>query len=120
MSTPWETDTDKVRLRIGKCRVCRHTYFPPQAYGCERCGATGSDLTTVTVPATGVITASVDVHTHPVYPTPFTIGEIALDHEPVVVQALLGSPQRVGDRVVGAAAESGSGVLFTPEEVSVR
>jgi len=108
----WDNSSGTVRLRVGRCRDCGYVFFPAQDHGCESCGAPPSSLRAMSTPAAGVVTASVIVHTHPVYPTPFVVGDIALDGEPVVVQAILRDPRRVGDRVAGTIDKTGQTLVF--------
>ncbi len=76
-------------LRGGRC-ACGYTYFPMQAYGCEKCGATESSLTEKRLSGRGTLVASADVHLHfgggP--KAPFVVGTIELDDGPTV-RALL-------------------------------
>src|SRR5690554_2627965 len=64
-----------------KC-TCGHVAFPPQQYGCERCGRHGSDLQAVRLNGQGRLLASSTVHMHAAaYPVaPFTVVEVELEH----------------------------------------
>ena len=117
---PWVTGSGVLRLVLGRCIVCQHTFFPPQLYGCESCGSGAESLTTLTVPAAGTLTAAVTVGAHPVLATPFTVGDIVLDQQSVVVQALLATSLSAGDRVVGQLEtdQSGELVVFAAERES--
>lgn len=77
-------------LRAVRCAACGTLAFPPQHYGCERCGA--SDLEDVALAPLGTVIASSVVHIHaqPVPATPFAMAEVKLDGGPVV-RARLGN-----------------------------
>ncbi|GAA5232528.1 hypothetical protein FOZ76_00570 [Verticiella sediminum] len=72
--------------------TCGHVAFPPQAYGCERCGRDGDALTIGRLDGAGRLLASARVHLHAAdYPkAPFTVVEVALDDGPVVRALLAG------------------------------
>lgn len=76
-------------LNAVRC-TCGHVAFPPQHYGCERCGRSGSDLREEALSGQGRLLASSTVHmhaaAHPV--APFTVVEVELDHG-VVTRGLL-------------------------------
>jgi len=76
-------------LNAVKC-ACGHVAFPPQHYGCERCGRSGSDLQEEVLSGQGRLLASSTVHMHAAaYPVaPFTVVEVELDHG-VVTRGLL-------------------------------
>jgi hypothetical protein len=81
----WQVDDGGgVSLRGARCRACGTTLFPPQDYGCTRCGAHGDDLAPVNIPARGALTSFATVHVHRSHPVPFTLGEVVLDTGPVV------------------------------------
>ena len=77
------------RLVTSRCRRCALVAFPPERYGCERCGTVRSH-------------AVVHRHHQPEPATPFTVVEVALDAGPVLKAVLAGTamPPR-GARVVG-------------------
>jgi len=73
---------------LGNRCLCGYVFFPPQAYGCQRCG--GTDLMSAPLRGTGTLLASALVHVHarPGRIAPFTIGTIRLDDGPIL-RALL-------------------------------
>lgn len=79
-------DSGGVVLRGMRCAACGHVAFPEQAYGCERCGATGAALEPLALPARGVLTSHAVVHLHPAggITPPFVIGEVRLASGPSV------------------------------------
>jgi len=80
-------------LKGVKC-ACGHVAFPPQQYGCERCGRHGDDLQAVQLSGEGRLLASSTVHMHAAaYPVaPFTVVEVELEHG-VVTRGLLADGQ---------------------------
>ena len=110
-------------LKGVRCAACGEVAFPPQHYGCERCGAT--DLADVELPPQGVVLGSAEVHIHaqPYPPVPFTVAEVRLDAGPVV-RALLAVPAGAGSfaghRVQGELRENAQnpGVLEFQFEVT--
>ena len=77
--------------------TCGHVAFPPQQYGCERCGRHGDDLRPVSLSGRGRLLASSVVHMHAAaYPVaPFTVVEVELE-EGVVTRGLLAGDQAGG------------------------
>jgi len=73
-------------LRATRCRKDGVVAFPPERFGCQKCGAFGEDLEELLIPARGRITAATVVHRHrgPGPKAPFTIASIALDAGPYV------------------------------------
>jgi uncharacterized OB-fold protein len=73
-------------LRGVRCRACGRTAYPAQEFGCERCGAYGTDLETVELSGNGTVLALLTVHEHPDpnVPTPATIAGIQLEEGPVL------------------------------------
>ena len=108
-------------LKGVQCAACQTVAFPPQHYGCERCGC--AELLNVDLAANGVVLGSADVHIHakPYPPVPFTVAEVRLDAGPVV-RALLdtqGQTQLAGQRVHGVLREGAqAGVLDFQFEVN--
>lgn len=87
-----------------RCRRCDRVAFPPDPYGCERCGATAEDLDPVELAAVGTVHAVATVHRHhrPRPETPFTVATIVLDDGVTLKAVLTGDrPAAVGDRVEG-------------------
>lgn len=107
-------------LQAVLCADCGSLAFPPQHYGCERCGAT--ELADVTLASRGTVIASSVVHVHaqPAPATPFTMGQVKLDGGPVVRARLstCGSDPN-GRRVHGVLRETEpeSGILEFQFEV---
>lgn len=92
---PWCVDGDEVLLVVGACEQCAHVFFPPQEYGCERCGS--DSLTRRAVSSRGTVVALVvaprgdgDVH----------IAELRLDETGVLLQAPAVAGVRAGDVVM--------------------
>jgi len=79
-------DEDVLSLRATRCRRDGVVAFPPERFGCQKCGAFGEDLEELLIPARGRITAATVVHRHrgPGPKAPFTIASIALDAGPHV------------------------------------
>ena len=96
---------DPPRILGHECRACGRRAFPPDLYGCERCGATVDELAPIELVAAGTIHALATVHRHhhdrP--ETPFTVASIVLDDGITLKGVLAGdrSDARIGDRVDG-------------------
>jgi uncharacterized protein len=111
------------QLRARRCE-CGHVFFPPQAYGCERCGRLPGAQAEALLDARGVLTAVAAVRVHTKRPVPYWVGRIALDGGPVIDAVLtdadgLASGRRVVGRLVAVADASGVEALdclFAPEE----
>lgn len=93
-------------LLIGhRCNKCQRAAFPPDPFGCERCGAMPSDLAPLELSPTGVIhaVATVHRHHHPRPETPFTVATITLDEGATVKGVMTGDPEtaQIGSRVHG-------------------
>lgn len=90
-------------LRGQRCRVCNAVTFPPNPYGCEKCGATAADLAEHALAGRGRLRAfaTTFLSQHKDVPTPFTVASIALDDGPVV-RALLTCPTDESLRIGGA------------------
>lgn len=108
-------------LKGVRCSACGAVAFPPQHYGCERCGATG--LLDIELAPNGVALGAAQVHIHaqPYPKAPFTVVEVRLDEGPVV-RALLdttGQTDLAGRRVRGVLREGRqAGVLDFQFEVA--
>lgn len=89
-------------LRATRCRRDGVITFPPERFGCQKCGAFGNELEEILIPARGTVSASAVVHRHrgPGPPAPFTIASIVLDAGPYV-STLLASGAMPGSRVNG-------------------
>lgn len=88
-----------------RCRRCQRVAFPPDPYGCERCGVGVDELESVDLVAAGTIHALATVHRHhhPRPETPFTVATIVLDDGVTLKGVLEGDPTgaEVGQRVEG-------------------
>ncbi len=93
-ATPGAAATGAAALLHGVSCTCGHVAFPPQLYGCERCGRHGDDLRPVQLGGRGRLLASSVVHMHAAaYPVaPFTVVEVELE-EGVVTRGLLAADQ---------------------------
>ena len=80
-----------------RCRACGYVFFPPQAYGCESCGAAPTEFDTLALRGSGTLQSFATVHVHhgKGIEAPFTVGVIALDDGPVV-RAILTERTDVG------------------------
>jgi hypothetical protein len=95
-----DTDPDHPALLGGACE-CGHVFFPPQTYGCERCGR--MSLATRALSGAGKLLASARVHLHggKTRAAPFTIVSVRLDDGPIVRTLLAGDDAvHPGDRMV--------------------
>ena len=65
-------------LRVAHCAACGSHTWPPEAYGCRRCG--GTALSPVPLPGTPTLLNFVTVHSElaPGLPVPCVIGEVQL------------------------------------------
>jgi len=99
------------QLHGGRCR-CGYVFFPMQAYGCEKCGATGDALAAAALEARGTLVASARVLLHAAKDrtAPFVVVSIKLDDDPVV-RSLLAQDHTdrlpIGTRMQGLLAEVG-------------
>jgi len=80
-------------LRGQRCGACNSLSFPPNPYGCEKCGAPAAELIDHALAGRGRLQAFATTFLAPCkdMPAPFTIASIALEDGPVV-RALLTSP----------------------------
>ncbi|MBV6510289.1 MAG: hypothetical protein JJLCMIEE_03428 [Acidimicrobiales bacterium] len=81
------------RLRGRRCAACGYVFFPPQDFGCERCGAAADQLVPAELKGTGTLLACVTVYFHPLQEptTPFTVASILLDDGPAIRSLLVGA-----------------------------
>jgi uncharacterized OB-fold protein len=98
------------------CRRCGRVAVPMQGFGCEQCGASGTDLADTVLDGRGRVLAAVVVHEHPQpdVSTPAVIGSVLLDEGPVL-RALLTGPVPVdgwAGRTVTAAVGESAPVVF--------
>lgn len=115
---PWEQgDSGEPILHAVRCEACGTVLFPPQSYGCTRCGAYGDRLTGTDIAAAGTLTAYAVVRTHQSHAVPFTLGDIQLDAGPTVRVELAGDAQPApGARYTGRAVDGDRPSLqFIPE-----
>lgn len=108
-----ESDQGELLLQVTRCRDDDIVAFPPQRYGCLRCGADPKKHDLETVPAAGVIVDVVDVHRHrgPGPQAPFRIGDIRLNSGPTI-RALVGSSAGPGSEVEGTVSQDDAGVTW--------
>ena len=73
-------------LRGRRCEGCGAVLFPPQDYGCDRCGGAPDHLKPVELKGKGTLKSFATVHQHPSpsIKTPFVIGTVQLDEGPVI------------------------------------
>jgi uncharacterized OB-fold protein len=94
-----------------ECGACGRRFFPPDPYGCERCGAGIDALSEIELGASGSIhaVATVHRHHHPRPETPFTVATIVLDDGITLKGVLEGDPSgaTVGTRVNGVVVAWG-------------
>ena len=85
-----------------ECGSCGRRAFPPDPYGCERCGAEPDRLASFDVAAIGTVNAVATVHRHhhPRPETPFTVATIVLD-DGITLKAVLDGHAAIGARVCG-------------------
>ena len=112
----WAARGEEVTLSGVRCRSCTTTFFPPQDYGCEHCGASGDHLEPCDLSTSGRILGFARVSKHHRVETPFQIAEVALDAGPLVRGRLEHEAPAVGQRVVGATRplHDGVGLVFVP------
>src|SRR5262249_48010861 len=110
------TDEATPQLNGGRCRKCGYVFFPPQTYGCEVCGASGSDLEAATLAGNGKLHSFATVHVHQDrsgkgLQAPFTVGVIVLDDGPAL-RSILSAPTDeglcIGDRMHSILAPAGT------------
>jgi hypothetical protein len=102
-----------------ECGSCGALRVPYQAYGCEVCGASGSNLRRVELPAVGRLRDAAPVFRHPTRPVPFTLGEIELEAGPVVLGLLADAGEWRSGRLVEAASTTPDDhrlPVFSPKE----
>ena len=99
--------TDPPIMLGHRCTRCRRVAFPPDPYGCEKCGSQHDDLEEFVLEAKGTVRAVATVHRHhhASPPTPFTVAVIDLVGGPVIKAIVAGSEVRVGVAVEGVLVE---------------
>jgi uncharacterized OB-fold protein len=122
-------DSTPPALRGQRCGICDAVAFPPNPYGCEKCGAPATKLIDQALAGRGRLRAFATTFIPPRkdMPAPFTVASIALADGPVV-RALLTSPTdeslSIGDEVqavlVSIPTENGAQtqLRFAPVEAS--
>ena len=81
-----EKKKDPPSLRGRRCEGCGAVMFPPQDYGCDRCGAPTALLKPFELKGKGVLKSFATVYQHPApaVKTPFVIGSVQLEEGPVI------------------------------------
>lgn len=112
----WSVEGGSIVLHGRRCSACGLVIFPPQLYGCPKCGTAGDKLEPAQLPAIGRLHSFAIVNQHPVLPTPYTIVEVELDSGSLI-RALFdsGSAPAIDALVVGRAAgdEGNRDLTFT-------
>ncbi len=90
-----------------RCAICLRIAFPPDPYGCEKCGALATELDEFELEAKGSVRAVATVHRHhhPSPSTPFTVGVVELVGGPVLKAIVEGEAVAVGDSVIGVLVD---------------
>jgi hypothetical protein len=104
------------KLNGGHCKKCGYTFFPPQTYGCESCGATADQLEPIAMAGAGKLHSFATVHLHQDrsgkgLEAPFTVGLIVLDDGPAVRAILTERTDEglhIGDRMRSVLAPAGT------------
>ena len=73
-------------LQGRRCEGCGAVMFPPQDYGCDRCGRAPDQLKPVELKGAGTLTSFATVYQHPSpsVKVPFVIGNVQLKEGPIV------------------------------------
>lgn len=89
-----------------RCISCERIAFPPDPYGCEKCGSPADNFENWDLEARGSVRAVATVHRHhrPAPITPFTVAVIELVGGPVVKAIVEGDDVVVGSSVEGFLA----------------
>lgn len=100
-------------LLVAECTHDGHRWFPPDRYGCQRCGAYGEDIRLQPTSASGVLVDSVVVHRYrgPGPNAPFAVGSIRLDGS-LQMRALVVDGTPAGSRVSGERTEQPDGSVW--------
>src|SRR3546814_232239 len=110
-------------LRGQKCAICNRIAFPPNPYGCEKCGAPVSDLSDHLLRGRGRLNAFATTWygSSKTVAVPYTVGVIALEDGPVI-RALLTHPTdealKVGAAVCAVLAPGSAPESTTEPETS--
>lgn len=103
--TLYESGTDAIpALKGRRCKACGYVFFPPQDYGCEKCGAEGEQLAPMSLPGRGILHSIATVHRHrdERVQVPFTVGVIILDNGPALISLLTATTDeglKIGERM---------------------
>lgn len=97
----FEVGSNGALLHASTCANCGAVYFPPQPFGCERCGAEPTALAPIDLVPEGVLETFAIVHS--LDPAgEVIIGEVRLDSGPLV-RVRLAALADVGCRMIGVA-----------------
>jgi uncharacterized OB-fold protein len=120
IGAPWIRDDGAIKLVYKSCLDCGREDFPAQPYGCLKCGAHAHEVYVDRLAdAVGTLVAQVEVNINPGHPTPYRIGEIAVDATTLRVQALLTDDASPGARVTAFVMDEGS-IAFAPREETTQ
>lgn len=95
----FESDGTVLLVHLG-CTSCGTAIFPPQPYGCLRCGAEGASLERRATAARGVVVDGVEVHVNAEATVPYRVGRIRLESVDLTVDARVDDEVRAADHVV--------------------
>ena len=113
-------DDNQVILLIDRCDKCAHAMFPARRLGCERCGASPSQLTLAEVPANAEVVASSMVHLAPgsSMQVPSTVALLRLDAIDLMIHGRLADERlSAGTAVVGKLSADNEQQLVFVERV---
>lgn len=106
------------QLDGGRCGACDLVFFPYQAHGCDRCGATGEQLHPLPLDCIGTVEGAAVVNRRLADGGPIPVGEIRL-RAGVLIRAVLVDDLDIGTAVSArTAATTPGGVVFHPAEVA--
>jgi uncharacterized protein len=107
------TAPERVALRGMHCCVCGFVSSPEQPFGCERCGAHGTDFRAVDLNPTGTVLATVAINEHPdpAVQTPLVVGAVQTADGPVVRAPLIGTVS-AGDHVTATVPSGMTSLAF--------
>ena len=97
----WAEEDGAVGLAGVRCKQCNTLFIPPQHYGCEACGADGTQLVDVIVPSAGTVNSFTTVYLHQTLETPYHVASVETREGPVVRGLLEVDSPRLDDPVVG-------------------
>lgn len=101
-TTAFRQDGGQILLRGTTCTKCSFSWFPAISYGCERCGAHGSDLQARDLKASGTIYSLTEA---PDYKGGhFTLVQVILDEGPDISGIL--HPDSAGRATIGDIVEA--------------